>query len=108
MKQGIVFFLPGFQGTEEEGLRLIADRQLSPSVLGRSAYCEMLLEKEKHLGCRQYIIFASGYDSFAVRNTDKELSVFELDYPLMIQDKMKRIEKAGLSCDAVSVPVDLS
>ena len=39
MMQGINFFLPGFDGTKEE-LRLIVDKQLSPSVLGRSAYCE--------------------------------------------------------------------
>ena len=39
MAQGIGFFLPDFQGSAEEGLRLIVDRQLSPSVLGRSAFC---------------------------------------------------------------------
>lgn len=29
MTQGIGFFLPGFEGSKEEGLRLIVDRQLS-------------------------------------------------------------------------------
>ena len=33
MIQGISFFIPGFEGTKEEGLRLIVDKQLSPSVL---------------------------------------------------------------------------
>lgn len=64
MINGIGFFLPGFTGTKEEGLRLIVDKQLSPSVLGRSAFCEKMLEKEKALGCKQYIIFASGYDTY--------------------------------------------
>ena len=36
MSDGIDFFCPGFEGAREEGLRLILDRQLSPSVLGRS------------------------------------------------------------------------
>ena len=36
MSQGISFFLPGFQGTQKEGLRLIVEKHLSPSVLGRS------------------------------------------------------------------------
>ena len=46
MIQGINFFLPGYKGTKEEGLRLIVDKQLSPSVLGRNAYCEKkLLDK---------------------------------------------------------------
>ena len=39
MSYGIDFFCPGFEGTREEGLRLILDRQLSPSVLGRSVFC---------------------------------------------------------------------
>ena len=64
MTQGVGFFLPGFNGSPEEGLRLIVDRQLSPSVLGRSAYCERMLENETRLGCRQYVIFASGYDTY--------------------------------------------
>ena len=42
MTQGVGFFLPGFNGSPEEGLRLIVDRQLSPSVLGRSAHCERM------------------------------------------------------------------
>lgn len=76
MINGIRFFLPGFAGTKEEGLRLIVDKQLSPSVLGRSAFCEKMLEKEKGLGCKQYIIFASGYDTYSLRNQDKAFSVF--------------------------------
>ena len=87
MMQGIGFFLPNFRGSREEGLRLIVDRQLSPSVLGRSAFCESMLEKEKQLGCHQYVLFASGYDTFSVRNKDKTLSVFELDLPEVISDK---------------------
>lgn len=43
MSDGIDFFCPGFEGTREEGLRLILDRQLSPSVLGRSVFCESKL-----------------------------------------------------------------
>ena len=33
MTQGAGYFIPGFSGSAEEGLRLIVDRQLSPSVL---------------------------------------------------------------------------
>ena len=43
MSDGIDFFCPGFEGTREEGLRLILDRQISPSVLGRSVFCESKL-----------------------------------------------------------------
>ena len=108
MTQGVGFFLPGFNGSPEEGLRLIVDRQLSPSVLGRSAYCERMLENETRLGCRQYVIFASGYDTFAIRNGNAALSVYELDLPEVLADKEQRIENAGLTSRAIYVPCDLS
>lgn len=108
MTQGIGFFLPGYKGAPEEGLRLIVDRQLSPSVLGRSAYCERMLENETRLGCRQIVVFASGYDTFAIRNSNAALSVYEIDLPEVLADKQRRIEKAGLESRAVYVPCDLS
>ncbi len=108
MARGVGFFLPDFHGTPEEGLRLIADQTLSPSVLGRSAYCERTLENEKRLGCRQYVIFGSGYDTFSIRSRDPSIAVFELDLPAVLSDKKARMEKAGLTSRAVFVPCDLS
>ena len=103
MTQGLGFFLPDFEGSPEDGLRLIVDRQLSPSVLGRSAFCEDELRRS---GCGQYVIFASGYDTFALRNTSP--TVFELDLPELIGDKTQRINAAELHTRAVFVPCDLA
>ncbi len=108
MKDGAAFFLPGFTGTPEEALRRIVDGQLAPSVLARSAYCENALACEIGRGCRQYVIFAAGYDTFAIRSEDKTLSVFELDLPEMVNDKRTRIERSALPYHAVSIPCDLS
>ena len=108
MTQGVGFFLPGFNGSPEEGLRLIVDRQLSPSVLGRSSYCERMLDNEMRLGCQQYVIFASGYDTFAIRNSNAALSVYEIDLPAVLADKKQRLENAGLTSRAIYVPCDLS
>ncbi|MCR5023866.1 MAG: class I SAM-dependent methyltransferase [Lachnospiraceae bacterium] len=108
MIQGIGFFLPGFEGTKEEGLRLIVDKQLSPSVLGRSAYCERKLLDETTNGCDQYIIFASGYDTFSLRNEKAAVKVYELDLPALLDDKRMRIDIAGLKTAAKYVPCDLS
>lgn len=108
MEDGAAFFLPGFTGTPEEALRRIVDGQLAPSVLARSAYCEDALAREIGRGCRQYVIFAAGYDTFAIRNTGRDISVFELDLPEMVNDKRTRIERSGLPYRAVSIPCDLS
>lgn len=108
MIQGINFFLPGFEGTKEEGLRIIVDKQLSPSVLGRSAYCERKLLDEMTTGCGQYIIFASGYDTFSLRNENAAVKVYELDLPDMLNDKIKRIDIAGLKTTATYVACDLA
>lgn len=43
MISGIKFFNPNFKETEKEALRWIVDNHLSPSVLGRSVFCEKSL-----------------------------------------------------------------
>ena len=103
MMQGINFFLPGFDGTKEEGLRLIVDKQLSPSVLGRSAYCEKKLLDEIATGCGQYLIFASGYDTFSLRNENAAVQVYEIDLPDLMDDKRKRIDNVGLKSSSSSI-----
>lgn len=90
MAGGIQFFSPGFKGTGEEALAFIVEQQLSPSVLGRSAFNETHLANEIRLGAGQYIIFASGYDTYAYRNDCTGIKVFELDLPQMIEEKLNR------------------
>lgn len=92
LEKGIKFFNSSFEGNAEEALRWIVDNQLSPSVLGRSAFCEASLKNAYRLGCKQYLIFASGYDTFAYRNNLSNLKVFELDKGEMIEDKIRRLE----------------
>lgn len=108
MTNGLHFFLPEFKGTKGDGLRLIVDKQLSPSVLGRSAFCESKWKDEIADDCKQYVIFAAGYDTFSLRNNDNARTVFELDYPQMISDKIERIKSAHMKSSAVYVPCDLA
>ena len=106
MSGGINYFNPGFEGEAEEALRWIVDNQLSPSVLGRSAFCEDELETAVKGGCRQYLVFAAGYDTFAYRNRFDSLKVFELDLPDMIDDNISRTGDAANR--AIYIPCDLS
>lgn len=106
MTAGARFFFPDFQGTPEEALRQVADRRLSPPVLGRSAYCETKLAQCPD--CRQYLLFAAGYDTFGIRNAGSGLSVFELDRPALLADKREKMAAAGLESCAAAVPCDLA
>ena len=110
MAKGISFFAPGFRGTDDEALRFIVDRQLSPSVLARSAFCERALGEAVYADLRQVVVFACGYDTFSLRTKRSELTVFDLDLPEMIEDRKQRIERSGLlfTCHEVEVACDLS
>ena len=110
MADGISFFAPGFQGTDEEALRRIVERQLAPSVLARSAFCERAIDNAVRIGCRQVALFACGYDTFAFRTRDERLRVFALDRPEMIEDLWRRAERAKLTsaCRVEYVGCDLS
>ena len=109
LKQGISFFLPDFAGDPEDGLRLVVERQLAPSVLARSAFCERAVSNAVMLGCRQIVLFACGYDTFSLRTGDGELRVFELDRPEMIADRQRRIRMSGLEprCQHACIGCDL-
>lgn len=98
MSQGIAFFLPGFTGSLEEGLRAIVDHQLSPSPLGRAAFAEQALKNAAALGAGQYLIFAAGYDTFAYRQPDwaAPLQIFEIDHPATGEDKQRRVSALHL------------
>lgn len=102
MISGIKFFNPEFVGTKEEALRWIVDNQLSPSVLGRSAFCESSLLNAITIGCKQYLIFASGYDTFAYRNNIDNLKVFEIDRSEMIDDKISRLKSNNVDHSKVN------
>ena len=101
--QGIQFFAPGFTGSADEALKIAVDGQLSPSVLGRSAFAEQCLTNEARLGCRQYVLFAAGYDTFALCAPVQGLRVYELDQPGLIEDKKWRIERSGIEEKAAAV-----
>ena len=103
-----IICLPDFKGTKEEGLRLTVDNQLSPSVLGRSAFCEEKLSEAVKQGCSQYLLFASGYDTFALRNPESSLSIYELDFLELLADKRIRIDRGHMKSMSVDVPCNLA
>lgn len=112
MTRGINFFNPSFVGTAAEALRWIVDNQLSPTPLGRGIFAEKALENSMNLGTEQYLILAAGYDTFGYRQPKwgEKLQIFELDRPVTIQDKQRRLETAGIQIpnNVHFVPSDLT
>lgn len=95
MSQGIQFFNPRFKGNQQEALEWIVDHQLSPSVLIRSALCKEVIDKMLEKGCKQYLDFASGYDSFTYMFQHK-MKVFEIDKQEVINDKKQRCKNVDI------------
>ena len=94
MSNGIKFFNPSFAGNNEEALEWIVNNNLAPSVLARSTFTSKSIQRDKILGLKQYLVFASGYDTYSY--TDKELQCYEIDKPEVIEDKIKRLENANI------------
>lgn len=111
---GIGFFAPEMKGklSPEEAVEYIVSSELAPTPLSRARYCEDCLDAAVKSGTSQYVILGAGYDTFAFRNREfiSEYPVFEADHPLTQEDKLKRIERAGLTVpeNLHLVPIDFS
>lgn len=70
--------------------------QLAPIPLARARFCEDSLKTALQIGTEQYVILASGFDTFALCNRNLNLDVFEIDKPNVIAEKQKRMARAGL------------
>lgn len=80
--------------TEKIRWNILLDEYISPIPLSRIGYTEdKLLEFANENGICQYVICGAGLDSFAFRNENPNIEVFELDHPNTQQHKTQRIKK---------------
>ncbi len=97
MAAGISYFNRDFVGSQEEALKWIVENQLAPTTLARSAFAEAALEVVAKNNKLQYLIFASGYDTYAYRHIDDDnCVVFEIDQDFMIDDKVQRLSRNNI------------
>ena len=69
------------------------NRCFTPVALSRTAFAEQALARfSRRLSGCQYVICGAGMDTFAFRNTDETIRVFELDRPDMQAYKLARIQ----------------
>lgn len=87
------------------------DRYISPIPLSRIAFAEQkLLEfAERYHKC-QYVICGAGMDTFAFRNEDPDIRIFELDHPDTGRYKRERIHELewNIPKNLTFVPIDFS
>ena len=83
-------------------------RPISTFVIVRSRYTEDALMNLEPGDCRQYLIMGAGFDSWALRNDESQINVFELDHPATQHWKESRIlsRLGALPPNLHLVPID--
>ena len=98
--------------TYTDGSRVDFERFLNtyfaPIPLARLRFTESRLRLCSETGPIQYVICGAGADSFAFRNRNPEITVFEVDHPDTQRYKLRRIRELGWNVPANVhfVPVD--
>lgn len=65
-------------------------------LVARSRYAEDNLALAAAAGVRQYVLLGAGLDTFAYRNSNPELRVFEVDHPATQQWKRELLRENGV------------
>jgi methyltransferase (TIGR00027 family) len=85
-------------------------RAVRASMAARSRYAEDQLERAVQRGAKQYVVLGAGLDTFAYRNpyAQRELRVFEVDYPATQEWKRQRLAAANVAVPSsvTFAPVD--
>lgn len=82
--------------TSFDGMRVypFVNRYITPIPISRIAFAEKeLLRFVKEKGKCQYVICGAGMDTFAFRNENSDIHIFELDHPDTQRFKLERIKQ---------------
>jgi len=94
-----------------ESLRVFEELNscFSPVALSRTAFAERaLLRFAERSSDSEYVILGAGMDTFAFRNTDESIEIFEVDKPATLDYKRERIRELnwGIPVGLHFVPLD--
>lgn len=76
--------------------RLFAN-SLRAHLAVRSRLAEDTLAEAIATGVRQYVVLGAGLDTFALRTTNADLRIFEVDFPSTQGWKRRRLQEAGIA-----------
>ena len=94
-----------------DSIKETLDTYLAPIPLSRAAFAEKELKRfsEKNSKC-QYVILGAGMDTFAFRNDNENIEIFEVDHPDTQKYKLEKIKALEwiIPQNANYVPVDFA
>ena len=96
---------------DQEQISEKLDRYITPIPISRIAFAEKRLGQfAAEYGKCQYVICGAGMDTFAFRNENSDIRIFELDHPDTGRYKRKRIHELewNIPGNLTFVPVDFS
>lgn len=80
---------------EDDFLGYMRTSPLVPEILARQAYAESFISSRSNIPINQYAILGAGLDTFALRNSDSNLKVYEIDRKIMVDFKKQRLVLSG-------------
>lgn len=95
----------------DDALEAVLADLIMPIPLSRARFCEEELAAFARQNEQvQYVICGAGMDSFAFRNVNERIHVFEIDHPLTQEFKRQRIAELGWDIpeNLTFVPVDFN
>ncbi|MGE0217541.1 class I SAM-dependent methyltransferase [Mycolicibacterium sp.] len=94
--------------TDDQIGAVLNDRTRRLFFAARSRFAEDTIAASVAAGTRQAVILGAGLDTFAYRNANPDLRVFEVDHPATQQWKRRRLAAAGIDIPSTAtlVPVD--
>jgi len=83
-----------FDGLQREEVWRSLNEYIAPIPLSRISFAEQrLLQFSRERGDCQYVICGAGMDTFAFRNTNPQIRIFELDHPDTQSYKLNRVRE---------------
>ncbi|HEY2824461.1 MAG TPA: SAM-dependent methyltransferase [Gemmatimonadales bacterium] len=84
------------EANPERANRLRRSRNIRALLAARSRLAEDALAQAVARGATQYVVLGAGLDTFAYRNTNPSLRIFEVDHPDTQRWKRERLREAGI------------
>ena len=88
----------------------IAPAGIYPYVIARTKYIDTIFKKAINDGAEQIVIFGAGFDSRAIRLTEKGsvINIYEIDTPLTLDAKRKQFIKRDITIpkNNIYIPID--